>query len=172
MLAAIFCDSEWLGRRRKRAIIGSIITALFVIGPWAALLSFLKTHELNRHGKAGGFDWHNGSAFSTFLIIYVFLGCSCAVFQAYTQWLCSTFSNEPAILGRFSGYIEALRAAGLIAAFAIDSDSVPFSTEAKIYFSLIIGGSALSLLAAYKCTKDSKYGEEESVVIPEMFELN
>ena len=145
---------------------------LFIIGPWAALFSFLTTHDLNRHEKAIGVDWRDGSAFSSFIVIYIFLGCSCALFGTYVQWLCSTFSNEPWTLGRFSGYIEALRAAGLATAFAVDSDSVSFLTESGIYFSLLMAGSTLSLFAAYRYTKNSKYGEEENVIVPAAFETS
>ena len=145
---------------------------LILIGPWAALFSFLSNHDLNRHGKAMGVDWSDGSTFSTFFVIYIFLGFSCSVFLSYVQWLCSTFSNEPWTLGRFSGYIEALRAAGLVTFFAVDSDSVPFFKEAGVYFSLLMGGSTLSLFAAYRYTKDSRYGEEERVVVPAAFEVS
>ena len=63
--------------------------------------------------------------------------------RGYIQWLRSTFSNEPSKLGRFSGM-----------------------------FSLAMVGLILCVFSAIKHTRDSRYGEEEDVAVPEAFERN
>lgn len=68
--------------------------------------------------------------------------------------------------------MEALRALGFAVAFGIDSNSVPFLTEAAAYFSLAMVGLILCVFSAIKYTRDSRYGEEEDVVVPEAFERN
>jgi hypothetical protein len=148
------------------------VTEILLIGTWSAVFSFLTTHDLDRTKKAWGVDWSNRSRFAGPLIISIFLGSSWAVLQGYIQWLCSTFSNEPSKLGRFSGYIEALRALGFAVAFGIDSNSVSFLTEAAAYFSLAMAGLILCIVSASKYTRDSRYGEEDTVVVPEAFERN
>ena len=168
---ALFCDGKYLSRR-KRAIIASAIVAALLIGPFAGLLKFLTTHNVNRHMKARNVDWKDGSAFISLLIIYVFLGTSLIVFQGYLVWLCSTFSNEPRVLSRYSGYIEWLKGMGSITAFAIDSNRISFLTEGLIYFSLAIAGTMMCLASTLAYTKDTKYGDEELVIIPRAFEAD
>ena len=88
------------------------------------------------------------------------------------MWLCSTFSNEPSNLSRYSGYIEGLKALGLVVAFGIDSNHIAFLTEGAAYFSMMIAGLLLCLISALTYTKDTKYGDEEFVIIPEVFEVD
>jgi hypothetical protein len=152
--------------------LAATVTAIFLIGTWSGIFSFLKTHELDRAKKAWGVDWSNRPKFAGPLVMFIFLGSSWAILLGYIQWLCSTFSNEPSKLGRFSGYMEALRALGFAVAFGIDSNSVPFLTEAAAYFSLAMLGLILCVFSAIKYTRDSRYGEEEDVVVPEAFERN
>jgi hypothetical protein len=152
--------------------LAATVTAIFLIGTWSAIFTFLTTHDLDRTKKAWGVDWSNGTKFAGPLVIFVFLGSSWAILQGYIQWLCSTFSNEPSKLGRFSGYIEALRALGFAVAFGIDSNSVPFLTEAAAYFSLAMVGLILCVISTSKYTRNSRYGEEENVIVPEAFERN
>lgn len=171
-IIAFFCDAKWLGYRRRRSSWAAFVTALFVIGTWSAVFSFLTTHDLDRKKKAWGVDWSNGTRFAGPLVMSVFLGSMWAILQSYIQWLCSTFSNEPSKLARFSGYVEALRSLGIAVAFGIDSNSVAFLDEAAAYFSLAIAGLILCVVSASKYTGDSRYGEEEDVVVPELFERN
>lgn len=147
-----------------------MVAAVFTIGSWAALLWFLSSRNLDRSKKPWGTDWSAGSSFAGPLSIYVFVGCTWALFQGYIQWLASTFSNEPKKLGRFSGYMEALRALGFAVAFGIDSNSVPFLTEAAAYFALIMAAIILCAISASRYTKDTKYGSEEGVIVPVRFE--
>jgi phage shock protein PspC (stress-responsive transcriptional regulator) len=169
-IVAFFCDANCLGHRRRRALLAATVAVIFLIGTWSGIFSFLMTHELDRAKKARGVDWSDGPKFAGLLVIFIFLGSSWAILLGYIQWLCSTFSNEPSKLGRFSGYMEALRALGLAVAFGIDSNSVPFLTEAAAYFSLTVVGLILCVFSAIKYTRDSRYGEEEDVIVPEAFE--
>ena len=57
-------------------------------------------------------------------------------------------------------------------AFGIDSHNVPFLTEAATYFSLGMAGLILCAVAAVMYTKESRYGEEDNVILPEAFERN
>jgi len=153
-------------------MIASAIATALILGSSAGLLWFLATHSLNRHQKAPGVDWSDGHAFTALLIPYIFVGCSSSIFQTYLMWLCSTFSNEPTILSRYSGYIEALKALGLVTAFGIDSNHTPFLTEEAIYFPLNVVGIALCVISALRYARDTKYGDEKFVIVPKAFDLD
>jgi hypothetical protein len=163
------CDSNWFGRRRRRAIIASAVTAAFILGPHSGLLFFLYNHNLNRHKASPGVDWKDGIDFTKLLVPYIFLGFTSYIFQNYLLWLLATFTNKPAVLSRYSGYVEALKALGLIVAFAIDSNKTAFLTEEVSYFSMNVVGMILCIMAAIFYTKDTKYGEEGSVIVPKEF---
>lgn len=172
MIVGLMCDGQWFGLRRRRAVIVSALVVTVFTGPFAGLLHFLSTHNLNRHMDPPGVDWSDGGPFVSLLVIYVSLGIVCSIFQGYVVWLCSTFSNEPIILSRYSGYIEALKALGLLIAYTIDSNDTPFLTEAAAYFSLAISGMILAMVSAVRYTKDTKYGQEDSVIVPQEFEVS
>jgi hypothetical protein len=131
---------------------------------------FLASHDLDRNKKPWGVDWNDRHNLVALLPIYICIGCCWAMFQGYIQWLVATFSNEPSRLGRFSGYLESLRALGFAVAFGIDSNSVAFITEAAAYFSLTIAGLILCGVSAYLYTMETEYGKEEDVIVPEAFE--
>jgi hypothetical protein len=150
----------------------SIIAAALTLGSSSGLLSFFATHRLNRRKKPPGVDWSDGPAFANLLPLYIFLGISSSVFQSYLMWLCSTFSNEPTILSRYSGYIEALKALGMITAFGIDSNHIAFLTEEVVYFSLNAAGLTLCVISAFAYTRDTKYGDEECVIVPKAFQCD
>ncbi len=59
---------------------------------------------------------------------------------------------------------------GLAVAFGIDSNSIPFLTEAATYLALMMAGLILCVLSACRYTTDSEYGKEEGVVVPASFE--
>jgi hypothetical protein len=63
-----------------------------------------------------------------------------------------------------------MRALGFAVAFAIDPNSVSFLTEAAGYFSFAIAGLILCIVSASKSTRDSRYGAEDTVIVPETFE--
>jgi hypothetical protein len=115
-------------------MIASALTAAFILGPHSGLLSFLCTHNLDRDKAAPGVDLKDGSDFTELLILYIFLGFTSYIFQNYLLWLLATFTNNLTVLSRYSGYVEALKALGLITAFAIDSNRTPFLTEEASYF--------------------------------------
>lgn len=171
-LFGLLCDSKRFGFRRRRTIIASGVVATLFIGPFAALFWFLTTNDLNRQLKPHGVDWSAPSGFTGLLVIYIFLGAAVSIFLGYLAWLCSTFSNEPKVLSRFSGYIEGLKALGLIVAFGIDSNHVSFMKESAAYFTLIMVGIVLCVVSASIYTKDTKYGDEELVIVPAAFEVD
>lgn len=147
------------------AAVGTLVVASF-----SGLFWFLASHDIDRRKKPKGVDWAEGSAFTNLLVLYIIMGFSTNVFYGYIMWLCSTFTNDPLILSRYSGYIEGMKALGLIVAFAIDSNKVPFLTEAAAYFSLAVIGIALCGLSARKYTQHTRYGEENTVIVPRAFE--
>jgi hypothetical protein len=172
LVGSFFCDHPWLGCRRRRSFLTFILACLLILASWAPLLWFVHTRDVDRIEEPPSIDWTNTSHFVTLAIIYLYLGASFAVFQSYLHWLCSTFTNRPTILSRFSGYIEGLKALGLVTAFAIDSQNTHFMTEANMYFSLLIVGAVASLVAALKYTEDSNYGTEDNVILPKIFDTN
>ena len=147
-------------------------TLALILGSWASLFWFMTTHstDINRSRKPAGVDWTDGSAFTALLIPYIFLAFSCALSIAYLQWICSSFSNQPYVLGRINGFIEGMRALGLVTAFGIDSNKVAFMTEGSTYFSLQVLGTICGVASLLKFATDTDYGHEDSVIPPLTFE--
>lgn len=56
---------------------------------------------------------------------------------------------------------------GLAAVFGLDSHKVDFVVEAEVYFTILMVGVILALISAYKYTKDTIYGSEDSVIDPD-----
>lgn len=172
VIIASLCDAKFLGDRRKRAFKVAVIVSISLAGTWSALLQYLITHHLDRGKKPHGVDWTSGLEFSWLLVLYSFLGTSWAIFQGYIIWVVTTFSNEPSKLSRFSGFIEAMRGLGFAISFGIDSTGVAFLTEAATYFSLLIVGLVFSVLSSAWYMKNTEYGKEAKVVVPEDFHLS
>lgn len=143
---------------------------LITIAVWTALFWFLGTHPVNRKGKSLKIDWSDPSNFLDLLGIFLVLGLSYAFYLTYHVWLCSSFSNEPSKLGRQYGYLTAMRMTGLAVGFGLDSSRVPFMTEAQVYFVLLVVGGGLALCSSLRYLKDTKYGEEDGVTIPQGYE--
>jgi hypothetical protein len=139
------------------------------IAIWTGLFWFLGTHPVNRKGKHLKLDWTDTTNFLDLLGILFVLGLSFGSYTYYS-WLCSSFSNEPSKLGRSFGYMTAVRMTGLAVAFGLDSSRIPFMVEAQVYFVLIMVGGALALTSSYRYLKDTKYGEEDLVIIPSGYE--
>lgn len=136
------------------------------------MLVFLShNHErVDRSGASPGIDWSDGTTFAGPFVIYIFFGACYPLFQNYHHWLYSTFSNEPHVLARYSGYFKGFQAWGTATAFGIDSHLTPFVTEAAAFFSLMIAGLTLSMTSSYLNTTNTNYGNEAGVVIPVVFE--
>ncbi|KAJ5620285.1 hypothetical protein N7510_004269 [Penicillium lagena] len=165
LAVAFVCDSRIFGSRRQRAFFALGLVGIVIGGTWIAMLSFLGTHKINRHDPPPGNDWSN-AAFGGPFVIYMFLGACYPIYQNFHQWAYSTFSNEPHVLGRYSGYFKGVQAWGTAVAFGIDSHEVPFIHEAAAYCSLMMAGLALTAVSIYRNTLNTRYGMEEGVAIP------
>lgn len=86
------------------------------------------------------------------------------------MWVCAAFSNEPSKLSHFSGFVEGTRALGFAVAFGVDSNTVPFLTEAGTYFALLMIGLCCCAISASLYMSDSFYGKEETVIVPQSFD--
>lgn len=139
-------------------------------GTWIALLAFLASNDFDRAGPVIGIDWTDGRRFAGPFVLYMFLGASYPMFQNFLIWVYSTFSNEPRTLGRYSGYFKGVQAFGTATAFEIDSRYVPFLHQAIVYATLMLGGLGLASVSVYRYTSDTRYGQEEGVVVPEKFD--
>lgn len=150
-------------------ILAAMVAAL-LIGSHSGLLFFLATHSIDRHKAPLGVDWNHGSEFVSLLVIYIFIGFSSYVFQNYILWLLATFTNDPTVLSLFSGYVEALKALGVMSSFAIDSKHTPFLIEEISYFSLNVVGLVLCFVSAILYTRDKNYEEESSISVSSLSE--
>ena len=150
-------------------MIASAIMVPVILGPHSGFLSFLNSHTLNRHKSSFVVDWKDGKAFTELFFPYICLGFTSYVFQNYLIWLLATFTNEPTILSRYSGYVEAMKALGLIVANAVDSNKTPYLTEEISYLAMNVAGLLLCIMSTILYTTDTKYGEEEFVIIPRDF---
>ncbi|KAF4818311.1 putative membrane protein [Colletotrichum siamense] len=164
------CDGNIFGCRRRRAFISTAFVAVIMGGTWIALLAFLASNDFDRAGPVIGIDWTDGRRFAGPFALYMFLGASYPIFQNFLIWVYSTFSNEPRTLGRYSGYFKGVQAFGTATAFGIDSRYVSFLHQAIVYATLMLGGLGLASVSVYQYTSDTKYGQEEGVVVPEKFD--
>ncbi|KAJ0328730.1 hypothetical protein COL922a_013100 [Colletotrichum nupharicola] len=164
------CDANIFGRRRRRAFISAAFVAVIMGGTWIALLAFLAPNDFDRAGPVIGIDWTDGRRSAGPFALYMFLGASYPMFQNFLIWVYSTFSNEPRTLGRYSGYFKGVQAFGTATAFGIDSRYVSFFYQAIVYATLMLGGLGLASVIVYRCTSDTRYGQEEGVVVPEEFD--
>ena len=153
-----------------RSVIAAAIVGALLLGSHTGLLCFLATHTINRQKSPLGIDWSDGRVFGDLLVIYIFIGFCSYVFQNYLLWLLATFTNDPAVLSLFSGYVEALKGLGVITSFAIDSRRTSFLTETISYFSLSIVGLVLCIVSTVLYTRDSKHEGECSGAVPSTFQ--
>lgn len=167
LCAAFACDSPRLGPRRRRAILVNLLSLFVNIATWSGIVYFVSTRHFNRKQPSPRVDWTDNGEFLKLLFLFIALGLSHALYQFYHIWLCSSLSNEPRKLGRLNGYISALRLTGAAASYGLDSYKVRFLVEAEIYFTLLMLGSILSLVAAYRYATDTNYGKEDLVITPE-----
>lgn len=152
-------------QRRHRAFAAIGLVAVVIGGTWIAMTTFLAVNHVER-GDARGIDWTDGSKFAGPLVIYMFFGICYPLFQNLHHWLYSTFSNEPHVLGRYSGYFKGVQAFGTATAFGIDSRKTAFLVQDATYFPLMMVGLALSTISAFRYTSNTNYGKETGVVIP------
>lgn len=134
------------------------------------MMTFLSVNHVDRNDKPEAVDWTDTGRFAGPFVIYILFGACYPIFQNFHHWTYSTFSNEPHVLGRYSGYFKGAQAFGTATAFGIDTHGVQFIREAGAYFGMMIVGLALSMVSVYLYTTDTKYGEEEGVVVPEQFD--
>ena len=51
-------------------------------------------------------------------------------------------------------------------AYGMDSHRLAFMTEAQLYFLLLVVGVILALTSSERYTRNTKYGEEDLVIVP------
>lgn len=156
-------------QRRHRAFAGLCLVACVIGGTWIAMITFLSVNNIDRNDPRG-VDWTDGSVFAGPLVIYMFFGLCYPLFQNFHHWLYSTFSNEPHILARYSGYFKGVQAFGTATAFGIDSRKTPLINMGAAYFPLMMIGLVLSATSAYKYTTNTNYGKEVGVIVPAVVE--
>ncbi|KAL4778894.1 major facilitator superfamily domain-containing protein [Aspergillus varians] len=156
-------------QRRHRAFMAIGLVGIVIGGTWIAMTTFLTVNDIHRD-VARGVDWTDGSSFAGPLVIYMFFGMCYPLFQNLHHWLYSTFSNEPHVLARYSGFFKGVQAFGTATAFGIDSRKTPFLIQNAVYFPLMMIGLLLSTVSAYKYTSNTNYGKESGVVIPASIE--
>lgn len=156
-------------QRRHRAFAGLCLVACVIGGTWIAMITFLSVNKIDRNDPRG-VDWTDGSTFAGPLVIYMFFGMCYPLFQNFHHWLYSTFSNEPHILARYSGYFKGVQAFGTATAFGIDSRKTPLINMGAAYFPLMMVGLTLSTISAVKYTTNTNYGKEAGVIVPAIVE--
>jgi hypothetical protein len=172
LVMAVCCDSPRLGHRQRRGLIAGCVVAIVIIAVWSGMLYFVTSYDLDRSKPSPRVDWADrpDSRSVAPLVILLLSGLIPGVNSSYTQWLASTYSNDPAVISRLMGYVEALRGLGQAILFALDSHKVAYRTEGILLFVWMLYGVVSCLVATALYTKDTVYGMEESVIVPEVFE--
>ncbi|KIW15318.1 hypothetical protein PV08_05363 [Exophiala spinifera] len=181
LVAGLSCDSYRLGYRRQRGILVGAVVILIISGIWSGILFLLIKHDLNRHGSPPHVDWTDRPLSTSVspLIILTLSGLVPGSITAYAQWLASSYSNNPVVLARLMGYVEALRGLGQAIMYALDSHKVAYRTEGILLFSCLMCGAVSCVVAVAIYPSNTEYGSDNAVVIPEVigchrsiFELN
>ncbi|KAH8425120.1 uncharacterized protein LDX57_002869 [Aspergillus melleus] len=87
-------DGRCLASRKHRSLAAIFIVAVFTLAVCCGQTAWLVQHRIDRKDRGSLTDW-NDSAFAGAFAIYILYGAVYGAFQMTTQYLISSFTNEP-----------------------------------------------------------------------------
>jgi hypothetical protein len=101
-LAYLVLDNERLGSRKRRGLIAVSFDAIWITGTYIAQTVWLASWKFDRAAAGPNIDWKDDS-YPGALIIYLCYGAQYGIFQNTVLWILGSLSNDPSILGNYSG---------------------------------------------------------------------
>ncbi|KAI9035850.1 uncharacterized protein KD926_002832 [Aspergillus affinis] len=87
-------DRSRLSSRKHRSLVAISIVTVFTVSVCSCQIAWLSQHRIDRKGQGSLTDWKD-SAFGGAFAIYILYGAVYGAFQMATQYLLSSFTNEP-----------------------------------------------------------------------------
>ncbi|KAM3588335.1 hypothetical protein VKS41_000783 [Umbelopsis sp. WA50703] len=114
--------------RRKRAIIAVGILFVFFNAVWIGALFSQLQYGVYSAGLPNNerLDLFSGPHYGGELVLYICFGLADSMWQTFIYWVLGTLSNEPAVLGLYTGFFKAWQNAGAAAGWKIDASNVNF----------------------------------------------
>ncbi|RFU31710.1 hypothetical protein B7463_g4648, partial [Scytalidium lignicola] len=153
--------TQWT--RRVRGVIATSFIAVFLIGAYIA--EICRTYKWNRHIAGPNMDW-NDPGYAGVLILYIINWVACSLVLNLVMWFLGTLSNDPEKCAHYSGLTRALLGLGQGIIFGLDAADIPYKDEAGALLALYSTAMIGMLLSALFIVPETKYFEEEHVIIP------
>jgi hypothetical protein len=101
-LAYFVLDNERLGTRKRRGLIAVSLDAVWTTGSYITQTVWLSSWKFNRKVPGPSIDWTD-NAYPGAIIIYLCYGAQSGNFQNTVLWILGSLSNDPVIIGNYSG---------------------------------------------------------------------
>ncbi|KAI8870656.1 MFS general substrate transporter [Ramicandelaber brevisporus] len=105
-----FMDRDNISRRR-RAIIGFVITAIIFNVAWIGGCILQSKYDVDRKYTEVPIDFTD-SAFGGPFVLYLLYGFTDAVYQSYIYWVLGCLTNEAAVAARYAGFYKGIQSLG------------------------------------------------------------
>ncbi|ODV97034.1 hypothetical protein PACTADRAFT_39707 [Pachysolen tannophilus NRRL Y-2460] len=158
--------------RKTRAYWGLLyiyvfITATFLgfyimYGAWGGEAAFSKSLSSDEYPDI---DWTEKRYAGPF-IWYLCCGVSFGALLNYRLWLIGAMSNDPKVLGTYSGLVPAFQAAGIALAFGIASTTISYTSMFAIWWVLLMVSLPCMFLVIKYYVTDTNYFKEDDVYVP------
>ncbi|KAJ2958795.1 hypothetical protein NQZ79_g5635 [Umbelopsis isabellina] len=148
--------------RRKRAIIAVGILFVFFNAVWIGALFSQLQYGVYSAGLPTNerLDLTSGPHYGGELVLYICFGLADSMWQTFIYWLIGTLSNEPAVLGLYTGFFKAWQNAGAAAGWKIDASNVNFLHFLIACWVLVLVAFPGAFWVAYTTTETTGYSEE------------
>jgi hypothetical protein len=101
-LAYLVLDNERLGSRKRRGLIAVLFDTIWITGTYIAQTIWLSSWKFDKTVAGPNIDYTDNS-YPGALIIYLCYGAQYGIFQNTVLWVLGSLSNDPFILGNYSG---------------------------------------------------------------------
>ncbi|EXJ88510.1 hypothetical protein A1O1_05440 [Capronia coronata CBS 617.96] len=158
-------DSERIGSRKKRALIGVTFDAVWITGTYIAQTAWLASWKFDRSVPGPMIDCTD-DAYAGAIVIYMMYASQYGIFQNLVLYIMTSLTNEPRKTAALSGFFVAWLSAGTAVSFGVDATSQPYENENAAYFALATTCWPIMFFIAWKCTTATNYPLEKDVVVP------
>ena len=108
MLMGLLLDSERLGSRKKRALLGVAIDAVWITGSYIAQTAWLSSWNFNRAVPGPMIDCTD-SAYAGAVVIYMMYASQYGIFQNVILYILTSLTNEPRKTSALAGFFVACK---------------------------------------------------------------
>ncbi|KAG2175373.1 hypothetical protein INT43_001020 [Umbelopsis isabellina] len=148
--------------RRKRAITAVGILFVFFNAVWIGGLFSQLQYGVYSAGLPANerLDLTSGPHYGGELVLYICFGLADSMWQTFIYWIIGTLSNEPAVLGLYTGFFKAWQNAGAAAGWKIDASGVNFLHFLIACWVLVLIAFPGAFWVAFTTSETTGYSEE------------